>query len=131
MGDGVGAMIERVRELRARRARLDAEELALLAEIAAVVGDDRGVAEELTPVLRVSTREVERRVDAGRLVAGRMPRLLAAMRAGEVESYGARRVLAVTGPLEDDAARTVDALLAERLVETSETAWQPGNLAQR
>ncbi|MCP2256197.1 hypothetical protein LY13_004982, partial [Prauserella aidingensis] len=56
MGDGVGAMIERVRELRARRARLDAEELALLAEIAAVVGDDRGVAEELTPVLRVSTR---------------------------------------------------------------------------
>ncbi|MCP2254808.1 hypothetical protein LY13_003578, partial [Prauserella aidingensis] len=52
----VGVKVERLRELRARRARLDAEELALLAEIAAVVGDDRGVAEELTPVLRVSTR---------------------------------------------------------------------------
>ncbi|MCP2251397.1 protein of unknown function (DUF222) [Prauserella aidingensis] len=124
-------MIERVREVRARRARLDAEELTLLADIAAVVGDDRGLAEELTPVLRVSTREVERRIDAGRSVAGRMPWLLAAMRAGEVESYGARRVLAVVGPLDDDAARTVDALLAERLADAPETAWQPGNLAQR
>ncbi|MCP2255327.1 protein of unknown function (DUF222) [Prauserella aidingensis] len=131
MGDGVGAKVERLRELRVRRARLDAEELALLAEIATAVDDDRGVAEELTPVLRVSTREVERRIDAGRSVTGRMPRLLAAMRAGEVESYGARRVLSVTGPLDDDAARTVDALLAERLVEAPETAWQPGNLAQR
>ncbi|WP_246381537.1 HNH endonuclease signature motif containing protein [Prauserella isguenensis] len=131
MGDGVGATVERLRDVRVRRARLDAEELALLAEIAAAVGDDRGVAEELTPVLRVSTREVERRVDAGRSVAGRMPWLLAAMRAGEVESYGARRVLAVTGPLDDDAARSVDALLAERLADAPETAWQPGNLAQR
>ncbi|MCP2256271.1 protein of unknown function (DUF222), partial [Prauserella aidingensis] len=131
MGDGAGAKVERVREIRARRARLDAEELALLAEIAAAVGDDRGVAEELTPVLRISTREVERRIDAGRSVTGRMPRLLAAMRAGEVKSYGARRVLAVTGPLDDDAARQVDALLAEKLVDAPETAWQPGNLAQR
>ncbi|MCP2254119.1 hypothetical protein LY13_002884, partial [Prauserella aidingensis] len=54
----VGGKIERLREIRARRARLDAEELALLAEIATAVDDDRGVAEELTPVLRVSTREV-------------------------------------------------------------------------
>ena len=43
MGDGVGVTVERLRELRARRARLDAEELALLAEIAVAVGDDRGV----------------------------------------------------------------------------------------
>ncbi|WP_246381512.1 DUF222 domain-containing protein [Prauserella isguenensis] len=131
MGDGVEAKVERLRDLRVRRARLDAEELALLADIAADVGDDRGVAEELTPVLRVSTREVERRIDDGRSVAGRMPRLLAAMRVGEVETYGARRVLAVVDPLEDDAARTVDALLAERLADAPATAWQPGNLAQR
>ncbi|GAA1247702.1 HNH endonuclease signature motif containing protein [Prauserella halophila] len=123
--------IERVGVVRARRARLDAEELELLAEIAADVGDDRGVVEELTPVLRVSTREVEWRIEDGRSVVRRMPRLHAAMRSGEVESYGARRVLAVVEPLDDDTARQVDGLLAERLVDAPETAWQPGNLAQR
>ncbi|MCP2236222.1 protein of unknown function (DUF222) [Prauserella halophila] len=124
-------MIERVRELRARRAQLDAEELALLAEISAVVGDDRGLTEELTPVLRVSTREVERRIDDATSLTGRMPQLLGAMRAGELEACGVRRVLAVVDPLDDDAARGVDALLAERLTNAPETAWQPGNLAQR
>ncbi|MCP2234239.1 protein of unknown function (DUF222) [Prauserella halophila] len=102
-----------------------------MAEIAADVGDDRGVVEELTPVLRVSTREVERRVDDGKSVVRRMPRLHAAMQNGEVESYGARRVLAVVDPLDDDTARQVDGLLAEKLTDAPETAWQPGNLAQR
>ncbi|MBB3663649.1 hypothetical protein FB384_002553 [Prauserella sediminis] len=129
--DGVGDKVERVREIRARRARLDAEELALLAELSAAVGDDRGLAEELTPVLRVSTREVERRIDDGRSLAGRMPQLLSSMRAGELEAYGARRVLAAVDPLDDDTARQVDDLLAERLTDAPETAWQPGNLAQR
>ncbi|WP_253862016.1 DUF222 domain-containing protein [Prauserella halophila] len=129
--DDVMEEIERVGVVRARRARLDAEELELLAAIAADAGDDRGVAEELTPVLRVSTREVERRIEDGRSVVRRMPRLHAAMQNGEVESYGARRVLAVVGPLDDDIARQVDGLLAERLVDAPETAWQPGNLAQR
>lgn len=103
----------------------------MLAEVSATVGDDRGVAEELTPVLRVSTREVARRIDDGTSLVRRMPQLLAAMRAGEVETYGARRVLTVIDPLDDDTARQVDGLLAERLTETPETAWQPGNLAQR
>ncbi|GAA1224103.1 HNH endonuclease signature motif containing protein [Prauserella halophila] len=123
--------IEQLGVVRARRARLDAEELELLAAIAADVGDDRGVVEELTPVLRVSTREVERRVEDGRSVVRRMPQLLAAMRSGAVESYGARRVLAVVDPLDDDTARQVDGLLAEKLTDAPETAWQPGNLAQR
>lgn len=129
--DDVGEMIERARELRARRARLDAEELVLLADLSAAVGDDRGLAEELTPVLRVSTREVERRIDDGKSAVRRMPQLLAAMRAGELESYGARRVLTVVDPLDDAAARSADELLAERLAEAPDTAWQPGNLAQR
>ncbi|MBB3050701.1 hypothetical protein FHS23_001696 [Prauserella isguenensis] len=47
--------------------------------------------EELTPVLRVSTREVERRLDAGQSLTERMPRLLDAMRAGDIEAYGVRR----------------------------------------
>ncbi|MFD6792114.1 MULTISPECIES: 13E12 repeat family protein [Prauserella salsuginis group] len=129
--DGVGDKIERLQGLRGRRARLDAEELALLADISAAVGDDRGVAEELTPVLRVSTREVERRIDDGASLVRRMPQLLDAMRSGELEAYGARRVLAVVDPLDDEAARSVDALLADKLVDAPETAWQPGNLAQR
>ncbi|MCP2180330.1 protein of unknown function (DUF222) [Prauserella alba] len=124
-------MIERAREIRARRAQLDAEELALLARISAAVGDDRGVAEELTPVLRVSTREVERRIDDGVSVVRRMPQLLDSMRTGELESYGVRRVLAAVDPLDDGAARQVDGLLAERLVDAPATAWQPVNLAQR
>ncbi|MBB3052960.1 hypothetical protein FHS23_004003 [Prauserella isguenensis] len=131
MGDDVGETVERLRGLRVRRAQLDAEELALLADISAAVGNDRGVAEELTPVLRVSTREVERRIDDGRSVMRRMPWLLGSMRTGEVGTYGVRRVLAVVDPLDDDAARNVDALLAERLADAPETAWQPGNLTQR
>ncbi|WP_246381810.1 HNH endonuclease signature motif containing protein [Prauserella isguenensis] len=127
----MGDMLESLRDLRVRRAQIDAQEVALLARISAVVGDDRGLAEELTPVLRVSTREVERRIDDAKSLTGRMPQLLAAMRAGDVETYGARRVLAVVDPLDDWAAQQVDELLAERLVEASETAWQPGNLAQR
>ncbi|WP_253857290.1 DUF222 domain-containing protein [Prauserella alba] len=132
VGDGgVGERIEQLRGLRVRRAGLDAEELALLADISAAVGDDRGLAEELTPVLRVSTREVERRIDDGKSLTRRMPQLLASMRTGELEAYGARRVLTVVDPLNDDAARQVDEVLAEKLVEAPETAWQPGNLAQR
>ncbi|MCP2182941.1 HNH endonuclease signature motif containing protein [Prauserella alba] len=129
--DGVGDSIEQLRGLRAWRAQRDAEELALLADLSAAVGDDRGLAEELTPVLRVSTREVERRIDDGKSLTRRMPRLLASMRTGELEAYGARRVLTVVDPLDDDAARQVDELLADKLVEAPETAWQPGNLAQR
>ncbi|GAA1205618.1 HNH endonuclease signature motif containing protein [Prauserella alba] len=117
--------------MRVWRAGLDAEELALLADLSAAVGDDRGLAEELTPVLRVSTREVERRIAEGRSLTRRMPRLLASMRAGELGAHGARRVLTVVDPLDDDAARQVDGLLADKLVEAPETAWQPGNLAQR
>ncbi|GAA1235715.1 HNH endonuclease signature motif containing protein [Prauserella halophila] len=129
--DAIREKIEQVGGVRALRARLDAEELSLLAEISADAGDGRGVVEELAPVLRVSTREVERRVDDSRSVVRRMPQLHAAMRTGEVESYGARRVLAVVDPLDDDTARQVDGLLAEKLTDAPETAWQPGNLAQR
>lgn len=127
----MGDILEQLQDLRGRRARLDAEELALLAYVSAVAGDDRGLAEELTPLLRVSMREAERRIEDGKSLTGRMPGLLAAMRAGELEAHGARRVLAVVDPLDDDAARNVDGLLAEKLVNAPETAWQPGNLAQR
>ncbi|MCP2182098.1 protein of unknown function (DUF222) [Prauserella alba] len=82
-------------------------------------------------MLRVSTREVERRIDDGKSLTRRMPQLLASMRTGELEAYGARRVLTVVDPLEDDAARQVDGLLADKLIDAPETAWQPGNLAQR
>ncbi|MCP2252286.1 protein of unknown function (DUF222) [Prauserella aidingensis] len=89
--------------------------------------------ETVAPEPTIPARSVgrRRRIDDGASVTGRMPQLLAAMRAGEVESYGSRRVLTVVDPLDDDAARGVDALLAERLVEAPETAWQAGNLAQR
>ncbi|WP_253858872.1 DUF222 domain-containing protein [Prauserella alba] len=127
---GVGGKVEQLRDLRAQRAQLDAEELTLLADISAAMGDDRGVAEELRPVLRVSAREVERRIDDGKSLARRTPRLLAAMRAGEIDAHGARQVLTVVDPLDDEAARNVDALVAEGL-DAAETEWQPGNLAQR
>src|SRR5690606_11964203 len=60
----------------------------------------------------------------------RMPRVLDAMREGQVELYGARRVLAVTSSLSDEHAREVDGLLADKLASAPLTSWPPRNLAQ-
>ncbi|MCP2180819.1 protein of unknown function (DUF222) [Prauserella alba] len=116
--------------LRCRRAQIDAEEMVLLASLASGEREWREIADELAPELRVSPVEVERRIRNAVDLTRRMPQVLRAMRGGQVEHYGARRVLAVTEPLADEHARQVDSLLAGKLAAAPDTAWQPRNLAR-
>src|SRR5690606_26656582 len=104
--------------------------MTFLASLASDELEWRGLAEELAPSLRVSPVEVERRIRNAVDLARRMPRVLDAMREGQVELYGARRILAVTSPLSDEHAREVDGLLADKLASAPATSWQPRNLAQ-
>ncbi|WP_255375691.1 HNH endonuclease signature motif containing protein [Saccharomonospora sp. CUA-673] len=55
--------------------------------------------------------------------------MLAAMREGQVDRYGAERVLNVVAPVSDSDALEVDRLLEEKLGRLSLTAWQPRNMA--
>ncbi|GAA1223040.1 HNH endonuclease signature motif containing protein [Prauserella halophila] len=124
------ARAERARALRVRRAQVDAEEVAFLAEAAAVEDDWWSLAEELTPELRASPVAVRERIRRSVELARRMPRILEAMRAGELESYAVQRVLKVTAALDDEAARAVDRLLAGKLDGAGATLWQPRNLTR-
>lgn len=128
--NGTGDVISVAQSLRERRARLDADEVEFLASVAADSGDLPGIAEELAPELRVSVREVENRIVAALDLTTRMPRVLAAMRDGSMDAYGARRVLHVTAPLSDEHARRVDELLAEKLVDAPVSTWQPANMTR-
>ncbi|MCP2251922.1 protein of unknown function (DUF222) [Prauserella aidingensis] len=101
--------------------------LARLAEL----DDVRSVADEVAPELGVSTAEAARRIGRGVALTARLPTVLTLMRAGRVEAYGARRVLDVTAPLNDDHARRVDELLGERLAADSSASLLPANLARR
>src|SRR5690606_41012008 len=62
--------------------------MMFLASLASDEGEWRGLAEELAPSLRVSPVEVERRIRNAVDLARRMPRVLDAMRDGQVELYG-------------------------------------------
>ncbi|MCP2236032.1 protein of unknown function (DUF222) [Prauserella halophila] len=104
--------------------------MVFLASLASGESEWRELAEELAPALRVPPVEVEKRIRNALDLTRRMPGILAAMTHGQVELYGARRVLAVTAPLSDEHAREVDELLAAKLASAPDTAWQPRNLAR-
>ncbi|WP_145600658.1 HNH endonuclease signature motif containing protein [Prauserella rugosa] len=128
--NGSGGISTAAAGFRSWRARVDGAEMTFLASLASDEGEWRGLTEELAPSLRVSPVEVEKRIRNAVDLSRRMPRVLEAMREGQVELYGARRILAVTSPLSDEHARQVDALLSDKLASAPATSWQPRNLAQ-
>ncbi|OLT45139.1 hypothetical protein BJF85_01625 [Saccharomonospora sp. CUA-673] len=101
-----------------------------MAELSAMEGDDRALADELTPELRVPTAQVRKRITRARHVVRTMPRLLSAMESGELEAYGAGRVVKVTAPLSEADTVAVDAQLAEKLALGTATMWHADNLAR-
>ncbi|OLT38724.1 hypothetical protein BJF85_08570 [Saccharomonospora sp. CUA-673] len=86
-------------------------------------------AEALAPELRLTPHEVLNRIHTALALTHRMPRLLDAMRDGQVDRYGAERVLNVVAPVSDDDARVVDQLLLDKLATMKMSAWQPRNMA--
>jgi len=104
--------------------------MTALAELTAMEGDDHAVADELAPELRISTARVRQRIVRATHVVRRMPRLLAAMESGEIEAYGAGRVLTITAPLSEADALVVDERLADKLAAGTTTMWHADNLAR-
>ncbi|MEU6644757.1 DUF222 domain-containing protein [Saccharomonospora sp. NPDC046836] len=82
--------------------------------------EDRGrapdVAAELALLLSVSEQHARRMVDLSTTLVHRLPRTLAAMESGVVDSYRASKVAAATAWLNDPQAREVDSAVAPRLV---------------
>ncbi|MEU6645105.1 DUF222 domain-containing protein [Saccharomonospora sp. NPDC046836] len=81
--------------------------------------DHRGhapdVAAELALVLSVSEQHARRVVDLSTALVHRLPRTLAAMESGVVDSYRASKVASATAWLSDSQAREVDSTVAPKL----------------
>ncbi|WP_075846110.1 HNH endonuclease signature motif containing protein [Saccharomonospora sp. CUA-673] len=129
----VEGIVETARSVLAVRARADAAEVSFLASLDSGASSDswerRSLAEALAPELRLSPQGVLDRIHTALALTHRMPRLLSAMREGQVDRYGAERVLNVVAPVSDSDALEVDRLLEEKLSRLSLTAWQPRNMA--
>ncbi|WP_282916191.1 DUF222 domain-containing protein, partial [Prauserella rugosa] len=87
--NGSGGISNAAAGFRPWRARVDAAEMTFLASLVSDELEWRGLAEELAPSLRVSPVEVEKRIRNAVDLSRRMPRVLEAMREGQVELYGA------------------------------------------
>jgi predicted ABC-type transport system involved in lysophospholipase L1 biosynthesis ATPase subunit len=62
--------------------------------------------------LRITRQAAQTRVAMAAALRSRMPCLLAAMDAGELDEHKARQTVDATAPLPDDLARRVDAIIA-------------------
>jgi hypothetical protein len=77
----------------------------------------RSVADELAPELRIS-QAAQTQVATAQALLTRMPCLLAAMEAGELDEHKARQAVDATAPLPDDLAPKVDAIVGTRIGTT-------------
>jgi hypothetical protein len=74
----------------------------------------RSVADELATELRMTRHAAHTRIAVAQALLTRMPCLLAAMDAGELDEHKARQAADATAPLPDDLARKVDTIVATR-----------------
>ena len=107
--------VEAVAAARRLRARADAAEARAVARLAVVRGKDASVAKEVALEARISETAAATRIARGTDLVHRMPLLLAAMDAGDIEGYPAGQILEATAMLDNSQARQVDDLLAAKL----------------
>ncbi|WP_253862752.1 DUF222 domain-containing protein [Prauserella halophila] len=128
-----GDVVATARTVREWRARADAAEVAFLASVdTGPRPNDADWPKRSRPNCachRERSRPASR--PAAMDLTRRMPRVLAAMRSGWMDGYGARRVLRGIAPLSDEHARQVDELLADKLAEAPVSSWQPATLARQ
>lgn len=111
-----GAAVETMCAARQAVCRAQAVQVLAIARLSRIRGHTRWVAEEIALELRVSRQEAAALVDTAKALTARMPRLLAAMRQGEIDLRTARKVCEVTAPLSDELCRRVDDRISLRLV---------------
>lgn len=112
---------------RRARARADAQEAHALTRLEELRGDNRYVADEAAFELRTSRSVAGSRVERAKNLK-RMPRLLAAMDAGEVEGYPAERITQAAAMLSDEQAGQVDEALAEKVSAGTVRGTDPQSL---
>jgi hypothetical protein len=127
--DADGA-VEGLGAVRRLRARADAVEARLTARLAQLRGKDRSLAKEVSLELRTSEKAAANRVAQGTALVRRMPMLLAAMEAGDIEGFPAGRILEVTAMLDDEQARQVDVQLAAKLARGRLRFTDPSSLVK-
>nr|WP_157357926.1 HNH endonuclease signature motif containing protein [Amycolatopsis nigrescens] len=118
------ASVDAVVSARRLRCRLDAAEVRAIARLSAIRGGARSVVDELAPELRLSREATATRVALSTTLVTRMPCLLAAMDAGELDIGKARQAFDGIAVLPDSLAREADRLLAERIGQKSPSNWR-------
>lgn len=122
--------VEALGAARRLRARADALEAHALARLSDLRDEDPYVADEAALELRVAPRNADNRLAQAVELTRRWPRLLEAMRDGEIEAYPASRITDVASSASDEIARAVDARLADKIA-TGVLSWEsPGRLVR-
>ncbi|WP_143101935.1 HNH endonuclease signature motif containing protein [Amycolatopsis marina] len=108
-------VVEALAVARRMRARADALEARALDRLHRLRGADKSAAVEASLELRISRQRAANRIARGTALVSRMPRVLMAMEAGDIEGYPAGQIAEVTAMLTDEQAREVDDRLAGKL----------------
>ncbi|MEU6646537.1 DUF222 domain-containing protein [Saccharomonospora sp. NPDC046836] len=103
-------------------ARAQAVQARAIARLSRLRGGMRSVADELAPELGVSRHAAQTHVALAGALQTRLPQVLAAMDAGELDLAKAAKVFDATTPLSDEQAQQVDARIATRLTDKDPAA---------
>lgn len=103
--------------------RAQAIKLRLLGRLSRLRNRSRSVADELAPELRISRQAAQVEVAVAEALP-RLPNLLKAMDAGELDVGKLRQASEATAPLSDGLARKVDEVAAKRIGEKNPGAWR-------
>src|SRR2546421_436964 len=96
--------------------RAEAAQVRAIARLAQIRGHTRWVADEMALELCLSRQDADHLVDVCMALTTRLPKVLAAMDAGEVNLTTARKISDVTAPLSDQKCREADEKLAGRII---------------
>ncbi len=104
--------------------RAQAIQARAIAQVSRARGGARWVADELAPELRLSRDTTATRVALADALVSRMPCLLAAMVAGELDIDKARQAFDGVAVLSDELARRADEILSSRIGEKNPSNWR-------
>ncbi|WP_020667535.1 HNH endonuclease signature motif containing protein [Amycolatopsis nigrescens] len=117
-------VVEVVVSTRRAICRVQAVQALAIARLNRARGGARSVADELAPELRLSRETTATRVALSEALASRMPCLLAAMVAGELDIEKARQAFDGVAVLSDELAHQADEILADRIGEKNPSNWR-------
>jgi len=109
------SLLKVLRGAATRIARIQALQLRVVAELSEQHQEPEEVAVKVSSVLPLSLSRARKMVAVAKTLCTRLPMTLSLMETGVLDGSGAAKVSEATDWLSDDDARTVDALLRDRL----------------